>query len=152
MLWLPRLSDEALDDLAPRHHLALQVYCPHRQRALNGALSVVEVSRDALPYWVEAHGARFDALSGLAVPADGILDVLAALSLADPHPTLSRRGGRIRHQATTAALSAITKRGGLFFEECDNGTRLRLISTDSGRIEQLGLVPPHRLPYPEAQG
>ncbi len=130
VLWLPRLSDEDLEDLAPRHAVHLQAHCDHPVHALNGALTVAEVRRDDLPHGLAAHAGRFDALAGLSVDTDGIFPVLAALSLADPHPTLSRRGGRIRHTATTGALAAVAGLGGVFFEECDNGTRLRLVSAD----------------------
>ncbi|MFT5685709.1 MAG: hypothetical protein ACI8RZ_006663 [Myxococcota bacterium] len=51
-----------------------------------------------------------------------------------PRPTLSSRSTQIRGQPTIDALATVTKLGGLFFEECDNGTRLRLVSTDGAAL------------------
>jgi hypothetical protein len=95
---------------------------------LNGAFTIFEVPTGDLAHYAPLFGAC-DRVAGLAATADSFGVLLAHLSLAAPLPTAQRyRFSSPYHLTDTTALARALEHGRLFFEETDNGTRLRLIA------------------------
>lgn len=93
-----------------------------------GAYAIVELPAGDLDGYAELFGAC-DRVAGLAAPADSFNDLLSMLSLGAAVPTGQRyRFGSPFHLTDTTALARVLAHGRLFFEETDNGTRLRLIT------------------------
>jgi hypothetical protein len=94
---------------------------------LGGSFSIFEVAPGELGDYAALFGAR-DRVSGLAAPAGSLSSLLARLSLAAAVPTGQRyRFASPFHQHDSSALARVLGHGRLFFEETDNGTRLRMI-------------------------
>jgi hypothetical protein len=101
---------------------------------INGSFVLFGGERDQVPFEARRLG-DYDRVRGIAGPALSLADVLTKLTLASPVPTSAARiyAGR----SHLAALEAVLPIAGLFFEEIDNGTRLRLVSgkISSARME-----------------
>ncbi|WAS93653.1 hypothetical protein [Nannocystis punicea] len=96
---------------------------------LNGAFAILEVTADDLAAHAVLFGA-WDHVAGLVAAEGQLPAVLARLSLAEALPTGQRyRPGSPFRVRDTSALERILGLGRLFFEETDNGTRLRLVTT-----------------------
>jgi hypothetical protein len=94
---------------------------------LGGSFTILEVAPGELGDYAVLFGAC-DRVSGLAAPAGSLSSLLAQLSLAAAVPTGQRyRFASPFHQHDSAALARVLGHGRLFFEETDNGTRLRMI-------------------------
>lgn len=95
---------------------------------LNGAFTILEVPAGELDGYAPLFGAC-DRVSGLAAAANSFATLLSRLSLAAAVPTGQRyRFGSPFQISDTSALTSALEHGRLFFEEIDNGTRLRLIA------------------------
>lgn len=100
---------------------------------LNGAFTVFEVPAGELDGYSPLFAAC-DRVAGLSAPAESLGEILARLSLAAAVPTGQRyRFGSPFQPGDTSALRRVLEHGRLFFEETDNGTRLRLIAATRGR-------------------
>ncbi|MEZ4450507.1 MAG: hypothetical protein R3B09_13590 [Nannocystaceae bacterium] len=94
----------------------------------NGDFTLFEVPVGELDHYAPLFGAC-DRVAGLAAPAGSFAAVLDHLSLGAAVPTGQRyRFGSPYHLTDTTALARVLAHGRLFFEETDNGTRLRLIT------------------------
>lgn len=130
VLWLPGGHED--NDLDRTYYsISAFVDVPHGDghTDINGRMSIVEIERDELE-WFREHLGDYDHFAGLAAPEGAIDSVLRALPLASPWPTSRRYGaGAISCVRDPASLSAVLDcERSLFFEEHDNGTRLRLAS------------------------
>jgi hypothetical protein len=100
----------------------------------NGDFTIFEVPADELTDHA-ALFAAFDRVAGLAAPAGTLRTLLAHLSLAAPLPTGQRYRFASPFETTdSSALVRVLAAGRLFFEEIDNGTRLRFIARTSDTL------------------
>lgn len=98
---------------------------------LGGAFTIFEVAAGDLEGFASLFGAC-DRVAGLAAPMGSLRAVLSRLSLAAAIPTGQRyRFASPFELVDTSALARVLEHGRLFFEEIDNGTRLRLISNEA---------------------
>lgn len=117
----------AVDELPDAAHFAGHVDVDGH----NGAFTIFEVPADELADHAPLFG-DFDRVAGLAAPAGTLRTLLAHLSLAAPLPTGQRYRFASPFVLTDAsALVRVLAAGRLFFEEVDNGTRLRFIARTS---------------------
>lgn len=94
---------------------------------LNGAFTILEVPAGLLDVYAELFGA-YDRVAGLIAPKGSMRGILGCLTLLGPMPTGQRYRTSSPFEVTdTTALARVLTRGRLFFEETDNGTRLRFI-------------------------
>jgi hypothetical protein len=122
--WFLFARTELAEDAMPEAFFAGQVFAGE----LNGRFAIFEVPAGDLVAHAALFGA-FDRVVGVAAPAGSLRALLSRLSLADAFPT-----DRSLPHATpfcvrdTSALARVLGHGRLFFEEVDNGTRLRMIA------------------------
>jgi hypothetical protein len=94
----------------------------------SGTFSVVETWVGELDGYAPLFGAC-DAVAGLVAPIGSFATLLSRLPLAAALPTSMRyRFGSPFELVDANALAAVLGHGRVFFEEIDNGTRLRLIT------------------------
>lgn len=94
----------------------------------NGTFSIVETWVGELEGYAPLFGAC-DAVAGLVAPIGSFATLLSRLPLAAALPTSMRyRFGSPFELVDTSALTSVLGHGRVFFEEIDNGTRLRLIT------------------------
>ena len=97
----------------------------------NGGFTIFEAPADELTDHAALFGA-FDRVAGISAPAGTLRTLLAHLSLAAPLPTGQRYRFASPFEITdSSALVRVLAAGRLFFEEIDNGTRLRFIARTS---------------------
>jgi hypothetical protein len=99
---------------------------------INGSFVLFGGERDQLPFEVRRLG-DYDRVRGITGPGLSLAEVLTKLTMASPVPTCSVRldSGR----TPVAALEAMLPIAGLLFEEVNNGTRLRLVSSKLSRSQ-----------------
>jgi hypothetical protein len=95
---------------------------------LSGTFTIFEVDEGELDGYAALFG-DYDRVAGLVAPAGGLRALLSRLTLAAAIPT----GQRYRFASPfqledCSALTRVLEHGRLFFEEIDNGTRLRIIA------------------------
>jgi hypothetical protein len=98
----------------------------HESLRMNGRLVVAEMNRDDLAYSMQYFG-HYDTMRGVALRPEGLRGMVADLRLFEPVPTTDR--GQRFQPPRYGALAIALKHGVFFFEEVNNGTRLRIVST-----------------------
>lgn len=104
---------------------------------INGRVSIIELSRDDLEYYSQMLG-NFDAVRGIAIEPGRMADVLSVLSLTEPIPSSQR--GYLVETVSYKSLIAVLELGSFFFEELDNGTRLRLVGKQLDRQKMIRTI------------
>lgn len=130
--WIVWMKHDARFDLVERHY-SIRAFVDGSTSGLigvNGQMSILEIERDELDDFRERFG-TYDGIAGLAVPEGSIHTVLRSLRLASPLPTTRRhRPSPMTTVVDADVLAAVLDcERSMFFEEVDNGTRLRLAST-----------------------
>ena len=108
---------------------------------INGRLAIFEVMRDDVA-WYSGKFCAGDLIRGVAIEAGRIKEVLARLSLAEPIPTTQRYScfRMIQGADNPKSLQNILEIATFFFEEIDNGARLRLVSRAIPREQIIATV------------
>lgn len=104
-------------------YYCIKAFCDNMR--INGQLSILEIVRDEIDYYSKMFG-NFDAVHGISIPQGRMRDVLSVLSLTEPIPTTKR--GYFVENLSLNSLLAVLGMATFFFEEIDNGTRLRIVS------------------------
>jgi hypothetical protein len=104
---------------------------------LNGSFVLFGGERENLVFEVQRIG-DYDLVRGIAGPGLSLAKILSRLTLANPVPTSVVRLSVGPNYL--AALEAVLPIAGLFFEEIDNGTRLRLVSGTLSRAQMEAAV------------
>ena len=101
------------------------LYCDELEA--NGACTILD-ARHGIAHYRELLG-RSDAVAGLRCPEGSFARVLRQISLDAALPTSRRyRPSSPYHLTDTRALARLFAIGSLWFEEIDNGTRLRFVT------------------------
>ncbi len=102
-----------------------QIYCDDADG--NGAFTIV-TARYSMNFFGEHFGCC-DKVAGLLAPTDSLAKVLGRLTLDAAMPTSVRyRFAGAYRQKSTEVLQRMFEVGALWFEEIDNGTRLRFVA------------------------
>jgi hypothetical protein len=119
------LDDEHSDNFPDAQGDRLLVSGWVDEAALNGSFVLFGGEREDLAFEAQRLG-HYDCVRGIAGPRLSLASVLAKLTLANPLPTSSVRLSAGPNHLVT--LDAVLTIAALFFEEINNGTRLRLVS------------------------
>ncbi|NER34971.1 MAG: hypothetical protein F6J93_13275 [Oscillatoria sp. SIO1A7] len=119
----------------PEEYYTIDACCD--RMSINGRVSIFELSRDDLEYYSQMLG-NFDAVSGIAIEPGRMADVLSVLSLTEPIPSSQR--GYLVETVSYKSLIAVLELGSFFFEELDNGTRLRLVGKKLDRHNMISNI------------
>lgn len=107
------------------NYFTIQAY--HEELQINGEVTITDVGFNNLEYILENFIGKFDILKALALNSDSINSIFSELNLSEPVPNTDLNS--FFQQPNFKAIKAALNHGIFFFEEINNGTRLRISSS-----------------------
>lgn len=105
----------------PEEYYCIKTCCDYMN--INGSINIFETRLETLAIY-EKMFCEYDRVKGLAIKEGQMAEILNRLSLRHPEPSTRKKS----FSRNLESLYKLLEKGEFFFEEIDNGTRLRITS------------------------